>query len=92
MVDLNKNILDAAKDATEGRMKTYGHPKNHFKLVALLWGSYLGRPVSKECVGRMMILFKIARDAFQSNNENLTDIAGYARTLQMLKEETEDAY
>jgi len=89
---INKTILDRAKEATDGRMKTYGHPIHHFSLVGKLWEAYLGiSPITPETVALMMILFKVARETLQPTKDTKTDIAGYARNLEMLEEKKEDA-
>lgn len=83
-------ILDRAKEATEGRMQEYGPPLWHFEAVAKLWGALLNIELKPRDIALMMILFKVAREVQAPTFDNKADIAGYARTIEMLEEHQED--
>jgi len=79
------NILEQANKITSGdRHLSYGHPGRDFRRVAELWSAFLGVQIKPEHVPIMMILVKVSREANKHKLDNLTDIAGYARTLEML--------
>lgn len=91
---MNETILTKAAEATSGpRQRDYDHPRPNHQRIAALWNAY--RKIRKhpeadldgEDVARMMILLKIARDVFTPREDNLTDIAGYARCLEQMREE-----
>lgn len=59
-----KECLEAAgKAVLTDRENTYGKPEDNFKMIAYLWGDYLGIEMAPESVAHMMILLKIARIA-----------------------------
>lgn len=89
------NCLLKADDLVGGdRQRTYGHPKDNAARVARHWTAYLkdklkdGEEITAYEVPFMMILLKIAREtgAPGINPDNLVDIAGYARTAQLIDE------
>lgn len=88
-----ENILETAMKITSGdRQDKYGHPRDNFGSTADLWNAYLKRRhfpssrITAHDVGIMMILVKISREANNPTKDNLVDIAGYARTVEMLSE------
>jgi hypothetical protein len=81
------NILQEADQLTsKDRHDAYGGPKTNFELVAQYWSVWKGVPFSPEDVGMFNILQKVAREQFKHKRDNLTDIAGYARTLEMIQD------
>ena len=91
----NKNILLEADEVTSGgRQEDYGSPEKSFGSIAGLWNAYLislsrdGElvEIGPADVARMMVLLKIARQSNRPKRDNLVDIAGYARTEEMLGE------
>jgi hypothetical protein len=84
------NILEQANEITGGeRRDSYGHPGPDFRRVAKLWSAYLSArfpdvELEARDVPIMMVLVKVSREANKHKLDNLTDIAGYARTLEML--------
>jgi hypothetical protein len=81
------NILQEADKITGGeRHDSYGHPRLDFSRTSQLWSAFLGIEITPEQVPLMMILLKVSREANKHKRDNLTDIAGYARTREMLDE------
>ena len=87
------SILSEAVRLTSGdRMQHYDHPLPNHERIAALWNAFLGgrpdrgRPLAPDEVCHMMILVKISRDMFRPREDNLVDIAGYARCIQMIRE------
>ena len=79
------NILKEADDITGGcRQEAYGSPEDNFREIAGYWSNYLKKKIEPADVARMMILLKIARQTHNPKRDNLVDIAGYARTEEML--------
>ena len=93
---MSKNILEEALRIVDGdRGKFYGHPLDNHGNTAEFWASYLKRKFGVEInlTGRdvclMMVLLKISRDANRPKEDNLLDICGYTRNVQMIEEEEE---
>jgi hypothetical protein len=85
------NILQEADHLTaEDRRAAYDHPAPNHKRIAAFWNVYLagrpdpGAPISPSDVVTMMILLKVARNQYQYQRDNVVDIAGYARCLEMI--------
>jgi len=86
-------ITEEAGQIVDGdRQKMYGHPADDFARTAGLWTELLrpklgvGCSVTAEDVPRMMIALKLSRDVNFAQRDNLVDIAGYAETLQMVRD------
>lgn len=59
--------------------KTCVDRENSFNVIANLWTTYLGLPITPRDVCTMMILLKVARISLGfSVEDSLVDIAGYA--------------
>jgi hypothetical protein len=72
------------------RQDDYGHPAENFERIARMWTAILGTHISPEQVGLCMIAVKISREVHKHKPDNLTDIAGYARTLEMIHDARSD--
>lgn len=84
----SKTILDEAKELVYGeRAASYGKVSMNFQRIADLWSPILGVKVTPEQVGLCMIQLKISRQLFKNKRDNLTDIAGYAATLEKMEKE-----
>ena len=88
--------LETAKKLVSGhRSEHYGHPKENFRTIAAFWSTYLNNhfpnfhnSLTAEDVAAMMILLKIARGTTGRHTEDsLTDIAGYVRCVELIREE-----
>lgn len=78
-----KLLLDAALTITGDRLDSYGQAEDSFELIAQFWTSYMAvrpRPgvVTAEDVANMLVLFKMARQAYAPKRDNYVDMAGYA--------------
>ena len=88
------NILEEAELLTKGdRNKQYGSPYDNHTQTAEMVSSYLKsklvEPLTPEDVCIIQILVKISRNSFASKRDNIVDIAGYARNIEMIQEERE---
>jgi hypothetical protein len=54
--------------------------------TAKFWSEILGLPVTPEQVALCMIAVKMSREVNAHKRDNLVDIAGYARTLETVKD------
>lgn len=87
-----ETLLEIANRITSGdRMQQYGHPKQNFEHVARLWSAYLGNKIetnpsdlNAKDVALMMVLFKVSRAFLGDKEDNIVDIAGYARNLAQI--------
>lgn len=81
------SVLDEAAEIVDGpRQDNYGHPKRNLQRVADLWTVVMDRPVTPMQVALCLIQLKIAREVHCPRRDNLVDIAGYARVMEMLSE------
>lgn len=71
-------ILTEVKETLEERARMYGAPEDSFDKISKMWGAYKGVEFSRNDVVIMMILLKVAREAFQHKRDNFIDIIGYA--------------
>lgn len=77
----------ADKVVTESRQNDYGHPFWNFSDIAKIWGVVLDKDnITPEHVAQCMIGTKMARQKHKFTLDNLVDIAGYAKTLQMIEQ------
>lgn len=88
---MSVSILKTAEDLVGGdRGQDYGHPFKDFSVTAKIWSAILGCDVSPEQVALCMIGVKISRLCHSYKDDSCVDIAGYARTLQMVHEYREN--
>ena len=74
-----KEILDRAAVIVGGKDGQHGGTEDNFNRIARMWYAYKGVPFTAKDVAVMMILLKVARIASgHQNDDNWTDIAGYA--------------
>jgi hypothetical protein len=79
------NILLEANDLVSGeRSAEHGHPAPNLDRIAALWHAAFGWDVTGENVALAMVLFKVARAIAGKTRDNLVDIAGYARVIEMI--------
>lgn len=83
-------LQEADKIAGEDRSRDYGHPLENHQRIADLWNTYLGDrmdvPLYPREVAIMMILLKVAREMNSPKRDNLADIAGYVKCIDMMDE------
>jgi len=89
-----KTILTEADEVTSGdRNKSYGPPLDNHACTAALWIAYLKRkhgidvPLTVRDVCWLNVLQKISRDANTEKRDNLIDVCGWARNIEMAEEE-----
>lgn len=87
-------ILEEAARITSGdRNKFYGHPLDNHGLTAELWALWLERkygcrlPLTAEDVCWLNSLQKHSREANAPKRDNMVDVCGYMRNLEMIGEE-----
>lgn len=88
LVSVPETILQEAQRLVHGdRNEAYGNPFDDFSKTARMWSVVLGVDVTPEQVGLCMCCVKISRQLHAPKRDNLTDLAGYAATVQMVVEE-----
>ncbi len=83
-----ETILEEAERLVAGdRQWAYDHPKDNCTRIGQIWGIILERDsIPPETVGLMMVGLKMARQMYKPNRDNLVDIAGYSRVIDMILE------
>ena len=90
------SVLEEASSIVSGsRQESYGDPSGNHETTALMWHAYLAR--RQEAAGAdtaleidgvdtcvFNLLQKVSRFAWQRKRDNLVDIAGYVRCIEML--------
>ena len=82
-----ENILKTADRLTaKDRHEYYGHPLDNFTHTAALINAYFGTEFKPEDVAIIMVMVKLSRQKNVHHLDNLVDICGYIRTIQMCDE------
>jgi len=82
-----ENILHEADRLTSSdRRKEYGGATESFSRIAALWSVVLDTKVTPQQVVLCMIQLKVARQMNGYKRDSLVDIAGYARTGEMVQD------
>lgn len=84
---------EACRLVTGPRQGSYGHPFDDFTRTGRMWGAILGiDDVPPHLVGLCQVALKISREVNQAKRDNLVDIAGYAETVNLVRqrEQAED--
>lgn len=94
---MNENILqEADKLTSQDRRREYGPASEEFERAAAMWSTLLKKklkePITADEYAMCMVLVKVIRYSYKSSRDSLIDIAGYARTIEMLGEETTDQF
>lgn len=81
-----KSILQEAEEIVGGpRREAYGSAKESFERIAAVWSAVLKHPVTAAQVAQCMIGLKLCREANKPGRDNLVDICGYARLMEMIQ-------
>lgn len=85
--DTTKTICEIADFLTsEDRIKDYGHPVDNFADIAAMWSVILRIPITPTQVGLCNVATKICRHLNKEKRDNLIDMAGYAKTLDIISQ------
>lgn len=78
---------DLATKVVVDRQDQYGHPAEVYQHVSQLWHAAFGWDVTVEQVAMALLLVKVGREVTNPGvvDDNLTDIAGYANVLSMVR-------
>ena len=85
-------LIDAEAIVSGQRQEDYGRPKQNHEATAAFWEIYMRRKYGIEIVFSardvcmMNILQKISRDCCKSIHDNLVDICGYVRNIELCEE------
>jgi hypothetical protein len=84
-----ETVLQEADRLVSGdRGSYYGHPLDDFTRTGRMWAAILDLPeVTPEQVGLCMAALKISREVHRHKRDNIVDLAGYAKTVQLVVEE-----
>lgn len=85
-------LATAERIINSSRQQDYGHPTDNHGRTATLWVTYIeGKygisvPIDAEDVCMMNILQKIGREMHRKTRDGITDIAGYAGNIEMIRD------
>lgn len=84
----DETILEEAQRIVGGdRGDDYGHPRDDFARTAGAWNALFGWEVTPRQVALAMIVVKLSRlQETPGKRDSVTDMAGYARTYEMVAE------
>ncbi len=83
-------LVEAEKIVGSDRQLQYGHPSNDFARTADMWTGLFRDKLAKhnifypEDVAKAQICLKLSREMNLHKRDNLVDIAGYAKCLEMI--------
>lgn len=69
------------------RQDAYGHPLDDFSRTAKIWSAIFGHEVTAEQVALCLIGVKMSREVNRPGWDNVVDMAGYAETLALVRQE-----
>ena len=79
------SVLSRAEElVSRDRLADYGDPREMFDGVARVWSAILGCPVTASQAALCMAGLKLVREAHRHKPDNLVDLAGYARVLELI--------
>jgi len=85
--DYTKSVLQLAEEITSNeRIVEYGHPAVNFTDIAAMWSVILKTNVTPMQVGLCNIATKICREINAQKRDNLVDIAGYAKAIDLINQ------
>lgn len=89
--DPQETILQEAERLVSGpRQASYGPPVIDFTRTGRIWGAMLGLDdIPPRTVALLMVAAKLSREMNAPGRDNLVDIAGYARTAELVTEALE---
>jgi len=95
-VRISETILEeAVRITSRDRQSDYGHPADHFQrtvdAINAIFKDKLKEPLVATDWPLILVLDKVSRESNKHKRDNLTDIAGYARTAEMIHDRDEDA-
>ena len=81
-----KSICKIADEIVCGeRRRDYGPPTANFQLTANTFNALTGHKLSAEEVAIFMIVLKLARQVHTPKRDNLIDICGYTKCLDLIQ-------
>lgn len=88
---MSEILIEANNLAGESRSRDYGHPLPNHERIAAIWNVQLGQklkePITPREVALLMIGLKLAREINTAKRDNLIDMAGYVKCIDMIDEE-----
>lgn len=85
---MSEILKEADAIAGQDRSRDYGHPFINHRRIAKIWSvqleNILKRPITPREVGLLMIGLKLAREIETQKRDNLIDIAGYVKCVDMM--------
>lgn len=89
----SKTVCQEADELTRDggeRRKDYGGVVDFGRRAAMAWSAILNSEVTPEQVYLCMIAYKAVREANAPKRDNLVDVCGYARVIEIYRDEVKD--
>lgn len=88
LLDVKETVCQEADNlVSNDRQEQYGHPLTNFSDIAVGWNLLAETDkITPEKVGLMMMWLKICREKYKTKRDNLVDICGFAKTIDMINE------
>lgn len=92
-IQVTMNILNEAAQVVEGdRNDYYGDPSIKYRMIAKMWSIIFRTDITPRQVVLAQLAVKLVRETLKHKRDNLVDIAGYARVLQLVTDATDSTY
>lgn len=86
---VTNSIFEEAEAIVHGsRSRAYGPPERNLARIAAMWSALLDAPVTARQVALCMAALKLARDTHTPKRDNLVDVAGYIRLIELMESKT----
>ena len=84
-VKSSENILQEADRLTAGEKRAaYGKVNKQLRVLADLWTVVIGTPITPLQVALCLLQLKVSREMHKHSRDNIVDMAGYARVIELL--------
>lgn len=82
---MTMNVLEEALSLVEGdRNESYGDPAIKYRIIAKIWSILFQTEITPSQAVIAQIVVKLVRENLKHKRDNIVDLAGYSRILEMV--------